>query len=106
MTILAHKLEATAHVEDRSALGPGTPGDPIEARLVRAAVLAGTLSDVEGDRGRSPLELVGEVSATPRKLFDDVVSEDDEVEGDVVDVELVVVEGSVRGFVYLPAVNT
>src|SRR6185295_18399538 len=60
--------------------------------LVRPGELPGTLGDVEHDRRRGAVQLIGEMAPATGKMLDRVLRDDDEIEGRSVDIEAFVVE--------------
>jgi len=90
--ILGDETVGETDVEHGCRLGRRPTCDPIEACLLLGNELASTLGDVERNGGRGSLKLVGEVTASSRQLFDDLVGENDELDGALVNIEFFMVE--------------
>jgi hypothetical protein len=61
-------------------------------RLVSGRELAGALGDVQDDAQGRPLKLIGQITTSSGQALDDVVRLGDELDGQLIDVELLVVE--------------
>src|SRR6266545_5004334 len=84
--------KSPGNVQDSGALGHRPPGHAVETSLLTGRELPGPFRDVQGHRGRRPLQLVGQITSSARQMFDDVVGQCNELDGRLVDVELLVVE--------------
>src|SRR5262249_4894955 len=78
--------------DNGGALGRGPSRHAVEARLVLSLELAGAFRRVRRDRQRCPAELIFHVSTATRQPLDDLSSETNEIDGDLIGVQFLVVE--------------
>src|SRR3972149_12113596 len=90
--VLRDELQDATRVKDRTALHGGAARDSVEALAVGVGRLADALSDVLWDRERCFLELLLQSRATAGQRFDDLEGECEELDGELIDVEFLVVE--------------
>jgi hypothetical protein len=89
---LVCNLYFAACVQDGGTLGRRAAGNPVEVRLRVAAELPGAFCDVGANGWGGAAQLVSEFAASLRQVADDGVCRGEEIDGEVVDIELVVVE--------------
>ena len=85
-------LASDEDVEHGRALRRRPACHPVEAALVTGAELARPFGDVQDNRSGRSVELILQVRATPWRRFDDPIDEVEELDGPLVDVQLLVIE--------------
>ena len=90
-TVRPEQAERSAGIHDGPALHRGTSRDGVEPPLIGAACLSRPLRDVQGNRDRSPSELIREPEVLPWHRSRDRGSHRDEANRELVHLEVPVV---------------